>query len=53
MLLAYRTVHYPQLEDPLASGKAKDRQIGERFHVAYLNAAGREVRAEPAPMPSF
>ena len=41
--LAYRTVQYPQMEDCAGSGKAKDHQIGERFHVTYLNAAGREV----------
>ena len=43
MLLAYRTVQYPQRENATASGAAKDHQIGERFHVTYLNAAGREV----------
>lgn len=41
--LAYRTVQYPQMEDCAGSGKAKDHQIGERYHVTYLNAAGREV----------
>ncbi len=44
MLLAYRTVQYPQRENATTSGAAKDHQIGERFHVTYLNAAGREVR---------
>lgn len=44
MLLAYRTVQYPQMEDAMASGAAKDHQIGQRFHVTYLNAAGRQVR---------
>ncbi len=43
MGLAYRTVQYPQMEDCASSGKAKDLQIGERYHVTYLNAAGREV----------
>jgi hypothetical protein len=45
MMLAYRTVQYPQMEDVTASGAAKDHQIGQRFHVTYLNAAGRQVRA--------
>ena len=45
MGLAYRTVQYPQMEDCASSGKAKDLQIGERYHVTYLNAAGREVHA--------
>lgn len=43
-MLAYRTVQYPQLENVTVSGAAKDHQIGQRFHVTYLNAAGREVR---------
>lgn len=43
MGLAYRTVQYPQMEDCAASGKAKDLQIGQRYHVTYLNSAGREV----------
>ncbi len=43
MAVAYRTVQYPQMEDCASSGKAKDLQIGERYHVTYLNAAGREV----------
>ena len=45
--VAYRTVQYPQMEDCAISGKAKDLQIGERYHVTYLNAAGREVLADP------
>ena len=54
--LAYRTVQYPQMEDCAGSGRAKDHQIGERYHVTYLNAAGREVchahssHAPAAPM---
>lgn len=48
MGLAYRTVQYPQMEDCATSGKAKDLQIGERYHVTYLNAAGREVSAKSA-----
>ncbi|KAK9907706.1 hypothetical protein WJX75_008525 [Coccomyxa subellipsoidea] len=43
MMLAYRTVQYPQMEDVTASGAAKDHQIGQRFHVTYLNAAGRQL----------
>ena len=49
MGLAYRTVQYPQMEDCASSGKAKDLQIGERYHVTYLNAAGREVPAASGP----
>lgn len=48
MGLAYRTVQYPQMEDCASSGKAKDLQIGERYHVTYLNAAGREVLVSSA-----
>lgn len=48
MGLAYRTVQYPQMEDCVSSGKAKDLQIGERYHVTYLNAAGREVLVSSA-----
>ncbi|BDA50920.1 hypothetical protein COCOBI_17-1390 [Coccomyxa sp. Obi] len=43
MMLAYRTVQYPQLENVTESGAAKDHQIGQRYHVTYLNAAGREL----------
>ncbi|CAL8462826.1 g2360 [Coccomyxa elongata] len=43
MMLAYRTVQYPQLENITESGAAKDHQIGQRYHVTYLNAAGREL----------
>lgn len=49
MVVAYRTVQYPQMEDPTASAAAKDHQIGDRFHVTYLNAAGRQVRAGFSP----
>ena len=43
MLVAYRTVQYPQMADCAESGKAMDHQIGYRYQVTYLNAAGREV----------
>ena len=49
MMLAYRTVQYPQLENVTESGAAIDHQIGHRFHVTYLNAAGREVRRSRDP----
>ena len=45
MTLAYRTVQYPQMENCTLSSRALDWIIGERYHVTYLNAAGREVRA--------
>ena len=55
MVLAYRTVQYPQMADCATSGKALDSErLGERYHVAYLNAAGREVLAAPTdPNPVF
>ena len=43
MLLAYRTVQYPQILNCAESGKAYDHQIGYRYHVTYLNSAGRQV----------
>lgn len=53
MGLAYRTVQYPQMEDCASSGKAKDLQIGERYHVTYLNAAGREVLMNSCPVHAY
>ena len=43
MLIAYRTVQYPQSQNCSESGKAYDHQIGYRYHVTYLNSAGRQV----------
>ena len=45
MLVAYRTVQYPQTANCNESAKAMDHQIGYRYQVTYLNAAGREVTA--------
>jgi hypothetical protein len=47
MLVAYRTVQYPQMADCVGSSKALDHQIGYRYQVTYLNAAGREVCCRP------
>ena len=47
MLMAYRTVQYPQISNCSESGKAYDHQIGYRYHVTYLNSAGRQVRDFP------
>ena len=43
MLIAYRTVQYPQVANCSESGKAYDHQVGYRYHVTYLNSAGRQV----------
>ena len=48
MLVAYRTVQYPQMANCNESAKAMDHQIGYRYQVTYLNAAGREVSVNSA-----
>ena len=53
MLVAYRTVQYPQMADCAGGPKALDHQIGYRYQVTYLNAAGREVCCCPELQPSL
>ena len=43
-IIAMRTTHFPRLDNCQESGRHFDVQLGEHMHVAYLNAATRQVQ---------